>query len=99
MCICYQSTSGQRSMINFVIVSSDFRPFVLDTHLLYYLRAPELSGKSRKPILVAWESLTEALVRESLTSKRQLQKAEGFRCMVVTLGCVGVHQWSEKTPS
>jgi len=36
----YQNTLGQRSMINFVIVSSDLRPYVLDTRVK---RGAELS--------------------------------------------------------
>ena len=32
-CTWYQSTLGQRSMINFVVVSSDLRPNVLDTRV------------------------------------------------------------------
>ena len=39
-CTWYQSTLGRRSMIDFVIVSSDLRPYVLDTRVK---RGAELS--------------------------------------------------------
>ncbi|XP_070689082.1 paralemmin 1a [Pempheris klunzingeri] len=40
-CTWYQTTLGQRSMINFVVVSSDLRPYVLDTRVK---RGAELSA-------------------------------------------------------
>ncbi|KAI3366039.1 hypothetical protein L3Q82_009866 [Scortum barcoo] len=39
-CMWHQDTLGRRSMINFVVVSSDLRPYVLDTRVK---RGAELS--------------------------------------------------------
>ncbi|XP_051275980.1 uncharacterized protein LOC127374553 [Dicentrarchus labrax] len=48
-CTWYQSTLGQRSMIDFVIVSSDLRPHVLDTRVK---RGAELSTDHH--LVVSW---------------------------------------------
>ena len=48
-CTWYQSTLGQRSMIDFVIVSSDLRPCVLDTRVK---RGAELSTDHH--LVVSW---------------------------------------------
>uniref|UniRef100_A0AAQ4NW66 Endonuclease/exonuclease/phosphatase domain-containing protein n=1 Tax=Gasterosteus aculeatus aculeatus TaxID=481459 RepID=A0AAQ4NW66_GASAC len=48
-CTWYQSTLGQRSMIEFVIVSSDLRPHVLDTRVK---RGAELSTDHH--LVVSW---------------------------------------------
>ncbi|KAK5875618.1 hypothetical protein CesoFtcFv8_026682 [Champsocephalus esox] len=48
-CTWYQSTLGRRSMIDFVIVSSDLRPYVLDTRVK---RGAELSTDHH--LVVSW---------------------------------------------
>ena len=48
-CTWYQSTLGQRSMIDFIIVSSDLRPYVLDTRVK---RGAELSTDHH--LVVSW---------------------------------------------
>ena len=48
-CMWYQSTLGRRSMIDFVIVSSDLRPYVLDTRVK---RGAELSTDHH--LVVSW---------------------------------------------
>lgn len=48
-CTWYQSTLGQRSMIDFVVVSSDLRPYVLDTRVK---RGAELSTDHH--LVVSW---------------------------------------------
>ena len=48
-CMWYQSTLGRRSMINFVIVSSDLGPCVLDTQVK---RGAELSTDHH--LVVSW---------------------------------------------
>ena len=48
-CTWYQSTLGRRSMIDFVIVSSDLRPYVLDTRVK---RGTKLSTDHQ--LVVSW---------------------------------------------
>jgi hypothetical protein len=48
-CTWYQNTLGRRSMIDFVIVSSDLRPYVLDTRVK---RGAELSTDHH--LVVSW---------------------------------------------
>ncbi len=48
-CTWYQNTLGQRSMIDFVVVSSDLWPHILDTRLK---RGAELSANHR--LMVSW---------------------------------------------
>ena len=80
-CTWYQSILGRRSMIDFVIVSSDLRPYILDTRVK---RGAELStdhhlvaswvrwklldrpGKPKRVVQVNWECLDEAPVRKTL---------------------------------
>jgi len=49
-CTWYQNTLGRRSMIDFVIVSSDLRPYVLDTRVN---RGAELSTDHHH-LVVSW---------------------------------------------
>ena len=82
-CTWYQSTLGRRSMIDFVIISSDLRLYVLDTRVK---RRTELStdlvmswvrwkgklldrpGKPKCVVWVNWERLDEAPARETFKS-------------------------------
>ncbi|CAM4504978.1 unnamed protein product [Leuciscus chuanchicus] len=48
-CTCHQDTPGRRSMIDFVVVSSDLRPYVLD---IWVKRGAELSTDHH--LVVSW---------------------------------------------
>ncbi|TWW76609.1 hypothetical protein D4764_13G0012710 [Takifugu flavidus] len=78
MCTWHQDTLGRRSMIDFVVVSSDLRPHVLDTRVK---RGAELStdhqmvgkdsgqsGRPKRVVRVCWERLAESPVRRSFNS-------------------------------
>ncbi|KAK5868067.1 hypothetical protein PBY51_012512 [Eleginops maclovinus] len=83
-CTWYQSTLGRRSMIDFVIVSSDLRPHVLDTrvkrgaelstdhHLVVSwvecLKPLDRPGKPKRVVRVNWERLEESQVQEAFNS-------------------------------
>ncbi|TWW56339.1 Plexin-A1 Semaphorin receptor NOV, partial [Takifugu flavidus] len=84
MCTWHQDTLGRRSMIDFVFVSSELRPHVLDTrvkrgvvlstdqHLVSWLRwwgrMPDRPGKAKYIVRVCWECLEETPVRRSFNS-------------------------------
>ena len=59
-CTWYQATLGQRSTINLVVVSSDLRPFVLETQLK---RRAELSTNHH--LVVSWISWQGRRMRSS----------------------------------
>ncbi|KAI3368223.1 hypothetical protein L3Q82_007817 [Scortum barcoo] len=70
----HQDTLGRRSMIDFVVVSSDLRPYVLDTRVK---RGAELStdqtcwtdlADPKHIVRVCWERLAEPSVREVFNS-------------------------------
>ncbi|KAI3351234.1 hypothetical protein L3Q82_005784 [Scortum barcoo] len=59
-CTWHQDTLGRRSMIDFVVVSSDLRPYVLDTRVK---RGAELSTDHH--LVVSWISLAEEEVGQT----------------------------------
>ncbi|KAK9542006.1 hypothetical protein VZT92_002010 [Zoarces viviparus] len=71
----YQNTLGRRSMIDFVIVSFDLRPYVLDTRVnlvVSWIRwrgnRLERPGKPKRVVRVNWECLAEDPVWEVFNS-------------------------------
>ncbi|KAI3351283.1 hypothetical protein L3Q82_005620 [Scortum barcoo] len=63
-CTWHQDTLGRRSMIDFVVVSSDLRPYVLDTRR----RKLDRPGRPKRIVRVCWERLAEPSVREVFNS-------------------------------
>ncbi|KAK3517679.1 hypothetical protein QTP70_015691 [Hemibagrus guttatus] len=76
----YQNTLGRRSMINFVVVSSDLQPHVLDTRVKrgaelstdwswihLQRRMPDRLGRPKRIVRVCWERLADPSVRGSST--------------------------------
>ncbi|KAI3362683.1 hypothetical protein L3Q82_001750 [Scortum barcoo] len=59
-CTWHQDTLGRRSMIDFVVVSSDLRPYVLDTRVK---RGAELSTDHH--LVVSWTPLAEEEVGQT----------------------------------
>ncbi|TWW77426.1 hypothetical protein D4764_12G0008160 [Takifugu flavidus] len=82
MCNWHQDALGRRSMIDFVVVSSDLRPHVMvkrgaelstDHHLVvswlrWWGRMPDRPGRPKCIVRVCWERLAESPVRRSFNS-------------------------------
>ncbi|TWW73383.1 hypothetical protein D4764_15G0007770 [Takifugu flavidus] len=62
MCTWHQDALGRRSMINFVVVSTDLRPHVLDTQVKRVRSCQLITW------WVCWERLAESPVRRSFNS-------------------------------
>ncbi|KAI3377397.1 hypothetical protein L3Q82_008587, partial [Scortum barcoo] len=60
-CTWHQDTLGRRSMIDFVVVSSDLRPYVLDT------RVKRGGAESCQPITTTWWEVFNSHLRKSFS--------------------------------
>ena len=79
-CTWYQSTLGRRSMIDFVIMSSDLRLYVLEFSTYHHVvvswvrgwgKTLDRPGKPKRVVRVRWDRLEEVPVCEIFNSHLQ----------------------------
>ena len=89
-CTWHQDTLGCRSMINFIVVSSDLRPYILDTWvkrgaelssdhswIRWRGRMPVRPGRPKRVMRVCWEHLADGSSTHTSTELQPHSKGGG----------------------